>query len=171
MLPPQRTSPHLSRLSRLSPRAAIGALSALMFLGACRSGSEGNEKATGFPAPAPGEIAVRAELVDIAGLFPDQGLYDYVYVMRYRVRAVEAGNLSLPSDSSLLVAHANPRVPRNEIRLPSGPPVAGGLRSFGVGNSHRLVLLPLDSLWSGTVIDEYYRDTALRYFAVRADGM
>lgn len=159
-------------ISRFRSRCVwSGVLASIGIFCACRSDAGGNRKATEYPPPGPGESVVRAELVDIAGLFPDQGLYDYAYVMRYRVRAVDAGTLLLPPDSILLVAHANPRLPRDGVKLPAGLSVAGGISSFGVGDRHRLVLVPLDSLWSGAVIDEYYRDTSSRYFASRADGL
>lgn len=119
-------------------------------------------------APAAGAITVEAELEDIAGQFPANDIYNYAYVMKYKVLKVVHGEFSQPE---ILIAHYNPRFARNDIHDEQDSLVGGDVKSFQVGDKHSLVLEPLDKIWSGAVEDEYYKDTSPRFWAVRSDKL
>lgn len=123
------------------------------------------------PAPAAGAeaaptLSVTAKLVEIPSKFPSDDLYDYAYVMRYEV-------IGGPLDKkSILVAHYKPRQPRSAIKDEMRKHVAGKLRSFHVGDVHKLVLTPdLKSVWKGALVDEFAATDhkSIRYFALVAD--
>jgi hypothetical protein len=102
------------------------------------------------PAAEPPTTTVTAKLVEIPSSFPPDDLYDYAYVMRYQV--VGGSN----DGQSLLVAHYKPRQMRSKIKDKMKPYVAGKLRSFTVGDVHRLKLAPdLKKIWAGALVDEF----------------
>jgi hypothetical protein len=95
-------------------------------------------------------IEVAAELVEIPGKPPPNDLYDYAYVMKYRVRG---GDLE---GREILVAHFNPLVPRRRIKQEMRRWVAGDLRRFKRGDVHRMKLTPrLADIWKNAVEDHY----------------
>jgi hypothetical protein len=117
-------------------------------------------------AAEPAPIEVTAKLVEIPSQFPPDDLYDYAYVMRYQVTG---GPLD---KQSLLVAHYKPRQARNKIKDKMKPFVHGKVRSFVVGDVHRLKLTPeLKKVWTGAVIDEFAATDrkSVRYWALEAD--
>jgi hypothetical protein len=109
---------------------------------------------------------VTAKLVEIPAKFPPDDLYDYAFVMRYEV-------VGGPLDKkSILVAHYKPRQPRSKIKGPMRDKVAGKLRSFVVGDVHKLKLEPaLKAVFTGALIDEFAATdrTSTRYWALEAD--
>ena len=70
--------------------------------------------------------------------------------MRYQV-------VGGPRDGqSLLVAHYKPRQLRSKIKDKMKPYVTGKVRSFNVGDVHRLKLSPdLKKIWTGALVDEF----------------
>jgi hypothetical protein len=128
--------------------------------------------ATSFLAAAPAladdppSIEVTAKLVEIPTQFPPDDLYDYAYVMRYQVTGG-------PMDKqSLLVAHYKPRQPRSKIKDKMKPFVRGKVRSFAVGDVHRLKLTAdLKKIWTGALVDEFAATDrkSVRYWALEAD--
>ena len=144
------------RLSRLS----LGGLTlVLFFLAGCDKHAETATKVDDLP---PGSLALEARLEELPGPFPANDLYDYAFVMKYKVLKVLRGSYD---DSIVLVAHYNPRIARSEIQGPMDSLVDGSLTSFNAGDVHRLVLVDLDSAWTQAVEDGYPRDTHKRYFA------
>jgi len=116
-------------------------------------------------APA-GPTVVTAKLVEIPSKFPPDDLYDYAYVMRYQV----VGGAS--DGQSLLVAHYKPRQMRSKIKDKMKPYVGGKVRSFSVGDIHRLKLSPdLKKIWSGALVDEFSATDrkTVRYWCLEAD--
>ncbi len=111
-------------------------------------------------------IDVTARLVNIPGKFPADDLYDYAYVMQYRV---EGG----PMDKqTILVAHYKPRRPRADIDDNMKKVVGGSLRRFDVGALHRLTLTAsMREVWKGAVVDEFFDADrkSKRYFCLKAD--
>ena len=91
-----------------------------------------------------------AKLVEIPSKFPPDDLYDYAYVMRYEV-------VGGPLDkSSILVAHYKPRQPRSKIKDKMKAFVSGKVRSFSVGDVHKLELsADLKKIWKGPLVDEF----------------
>lgn len=96
------------------------------------------------------ELSVTAKLVEIPSKFPPDDLYDYAYVMRYEV---SGGPLD---KSSIFVAHYKPRQPRSKIKDAMKAFVSGKVRSFAVGDMHKLKLsTDLKKIWKGPLIDDF----------------
>ena len=117
-------------------------------------------------AESSGPLDVTAKLVEIPSKIPPDDLYDYAYVMRYQVQGG-------PLDKQfLLVAHYKPLLPRSKIKDKMKQQVGGKLRSFNVGDVHKLKLSPdLKSIWKGALIDEYAATDRknVRYWCLQAD--
>ena len=111
-------------------------------------------------------VAVTAKLVEIPSKFPPDDLYDYAYVMRYEV-------IGGPLDkTSIFVAHYKPRQPRSKIKDKMKDYVGGKLRSFSVGDTHKMKLSPdLKKIWKGALIDDFAATdrTSVRYWALETD--
>ena len=122
----------------------------------------------GAPAkpPVEGKLVITAELADIPGQFPANELYNYAYVMKYKVVRVIQGSYGEPE---ILVGHYNPRIARAEIKDEQDAKVGGNVASFQKGDVHYLVLNPLDGEWTGAVEDEYFNDKRPRWWALWAD--
>ncbi len=124
--------------------------------------------AEGPPATPPptAPLSVTAKLVEIPSKFPDDDLYDYAYVMKYQV-------IGGPMDKQfILVAHYKPRQPRSGIKDKMKSVVSGKVRSFRVGDVHKLQLTPnLKTVWKGPVVDEFAATDhkSTRYFALVTD--
>jgi len=109
---------------------------------------------------------VTAKLVEIPSKFQPDDLYDYAYVMRYEV-------IGGPLDkSSILVAHYKPRQPRSKIKDKMKPFVSGKVKSFAVGDVHKLELASdLKKIWKGPLVDEFAATDrkSIRYWCLVAD--
>jgi hypothetical protein len=135
-------------------------------LAACASFSARDAGADGPPAAAAAPIDVTAKLVEIPSKFPSDELYDYAYVMRYQVVG------GAMDGQSILVAHYKPRLPRAGIKDQMKKVVSGKVRSFHVGDVHKLRLAPdLKAIWKGALVDEFAATDhkSIRYFALVAD--
>ena len=116
---------------------------------------------------SPDTLTVVARLVEIPGKFPPNDLYNYVYIMKYRILKVEKGNFK---DSEILVGHYNPLIGRKQIKDKMDPLVDGDVTSFTKGEKHRLVLVaPIETVWNDAVEDEYIDSEAEKYYALRCD--
>ncbi len=115
-----------------------------------------------------GPIEVTAELVDIPGEFPQKKLYDYVFVMKYRVLRTHRGKVE---GDQILVGHYNPQKPRSGAQDKFSGPIGGGVERFRVGDVHRLALdLPLDEKMPMVgLIDKYVAVPGMRYWAIWTD--
>lgn len=136
-------------------------MGAVLFAAASQAGEP-----AGAPAATPTTIDVTARLTNVPGKFPADELYDYAYVMQYRV---EGG----PMDKQMIfVAHYKPRRARAEIDDGMKKVVGGSLKRFEVGALHRLSLTAdMRKVWKGAVVDEFF-DTdrkSKRYFCLKAD--
>jgi hypothetical protein len=108
---------------------------------------------------------VTAELLAIPGEFPPNDLYNYAYVLKYRVLEVHRGDLK-PGEE-ILVAHYNPLKPRSSAADENSGKLGGNLQRFKAGDVHRMALeAPLDQHWMGGVIDKYFDQKGTRYWAV-----
>ena len=111
-----------------------------------------------------GTAEVTAELVDIPGPFPSNDLYNYAYVLKYRVLKVHRGNVPI---GEILVGQYNPLKPRDQAQDDVSGKVGGHLRSFRRGDIHRMALdSPIDQHWMGGIIDKYFATSGTRYWAV-----
>jgi hypothetical protein len=151
----------------LTFRASRRASRFLVVIGSavCALAAQAGEPA-GATAAAPATLDVTARLTNIPGKFPADELYDYAYVMQYRV---EGG----PMDKQMIfVAHYKPRRPRAEIDDGMKKVVGGGLKRFEAGALHRLTLTAdMRKVWKGAVVDEFFDSDrkSKRYFCLKAD--
>jgi hypothetical protein len=111
-------------------------------------------------------LVVTAKLVEIPSKFPPDDLYDYAYVMRYEV-------IGGPLDkSSIFVAHYKPRQARSKIKDKMKDVVGGKLRSFTVGDLHKMKLAPdLKKIWKGPLVDDFAATDhkSIRYWCLEVD--
>lgn len=113
-----------------------------------------------------GKFEVTAKLVKIPGKFPPDELYDYAFVMQYKV--VE-GKLK---GKKVFVAHYKPRRARAKIKDKMKKYVGGKLKRFKEGDLHKLVLAPkMRKIWKGDIIDEFFATDrkSKRYWCLQAD--
>jgi hypothetical protein len=111
-----------------------------------------------------GTAEVTAQLVEIPGAFPPNDLYNYAYVLKYKVLKTHRG--SVP-EAEILVGQYNPLKPRNQAQDDVSGKVGGRVTSFRAGDIHRMALeSPLDHFWMGGVVDKYFGTTGTRYWAV-----
>jgi hypothetical protein len=111
-------------------------------------------------------VEVTAKLVEIPGKLPPDDLYDYAFVMRYEVPDAP------PDKQILLVAHYKPLQARSKVKEKMKGQVGGKLRSFTVGDMHKLKLSPdLKQIWKGPLLDEYSATDrkSVRYWCLQVD--
>jgi hypothetical protein len=113
-------------------------------------------------------VKVTARVLEIAGTFPPNDLYDYVYVMKYRVVKVVSGTCT---QKEILVGHYNPLIPRKKVKDKMDKFVDGDVEKFEVGATHSLVLVkPIDLVWGEALEDEYFDvDASEKFYALKAD--
>jgi len=111
-----------------------------------------------------GTAEVTAELVEIPSPFPPNDLYNYAYVLKYRLLKTHRGQVPA---GQILVAQYNPLKPRERVQDDVSGRVGGHLSAFRAGDVHRMALAsPLDQFWMGGIIDEYFNQKATRYWAI-----
>ena len=112
-------------------------------------------------------LIVIARLIEIPGKFPPNDLYNYVYIMKYRVMKVLKG---VYSAQEILVGHYNPLIPRPQIRDKMAAFVSGNVAKFETGAKHKLVLVkPIERIWKDAVEDDYADSDLDKYYALKAD--
>jgi hypothetical protein len=111
-------------------------------------------------------LRIRAKVAEIPGSFPANDLYNYVYVMRYEVLEVLAGQYT---EKDILVGQYNPRMSRSDIKDDLDSLVDGNATTFEEGASQELMLAPMDTLYHGAVEDEFFQDKRPRWFATKTD--
>lgn len=112
-------------------------------------------------------LIVAARLIEIPGKFAPNDLYNYVYVMKYRIIKVENGAYSR---KEILVGQYNPLIPRAKIKDKMDAYVNGNVEKFEVGSKQRLVLItPIDKVWKDAIEDEYFDSELDKYFALKSD--
>jgi hypothetical protein len=152
-------------------------LSLLLPLAACKEKAPGDSGSAAPAAgakvesaaaklPVEGELALIAQVMEIPGAFPANDLYNYAYIMKYKVLKVTKGTYA---EADILIGHYNPRFAREEIKDEQDAKVGGDVKSFQVGDIHALVLSRLDGVWTGSVEDDYFKDKRPRYWALWAD--
>jgi len=163
--PTQTQTQTRTSTSRTPNRAGRSALVALTAAGLLLTLAGGAARAV-HAAEGPAPLTVTAKLVEVPTQFPPDDLYDYAYVMRYQVIGGQMDK------QSILVAHYKPRQPRSKITDAMKAQVSGKLRSFKVGDTHKLVLSPeLKKIWKGALVDEFASTDrkSIRYWALSAD--
>ncbi len=114
-------------------------------------------------------LVLTARLIEIPGTMPPNDLYDYVFIMKYRVLAVKKGNIS---EKEIYVGHYNPLIPRKQIKGKMDSLVNGNIEKFSAGSKHQLTLIsPIEKVWKDAVEDNYIEIEQPRYFALIADEL
>lgn len=128
----------------------VGGLLLALGCGACQKKTDGADgKVTKL-----GSVEVTAQLVDIPGTFPPNDLYDYGYVLKYKVLEVHRGSVE---GDTLLIAQYNPLKPRSEAADKRSGEIGGNVKQFAVGDIHRMALeLPIDDYYMGPMINKYH---------------
>lgn len=134
------------------------------------------QPAKATPAPAAAQsapkaksdtIVVKARLLEIPGTFPPNELYDYVYIMKYKIIQVVKGSFS---GQEILVGQYNPLKARKQVKDKMDANVDGDVEKFEVGAKHQLTLItPIEKVWKGAVEDEFIDEEGNKYFAVKTD--
>lgn len=110
-----------------------------------------------------GKVEVTAELLEIPGPFPPNDLYNYAYILKYRVLKVHRGE----APGEIFVGHYNPLKPRPTAADDQSGKLGGTLQQFKTGDVHRMALeAPIDLHWMGGIIDKYFEQKGVRYWAV-----
>jgi hypothetical protein len=118
-------------------------------------------------AKAGDTLVVIARITEIAGKFAPNDLYNYVYIMKYRILSVVKGS---HKGQDILVGHYNPLIPRNRIKDAMKKYVSGSVEKFEVGAKQKLTLIaPIENVWKDAVDDEYPDSDLEKYFALKAD--
>jgi len=111
-----------------------------------------------------GTAEVTAQLVENREPFPSNDLYNYAYVLKYRVLKVHRGQAP---QGEILVGQYNPLKPRDRVQDDVSGKVGGHLDAFHAGDVHRIALsAPLDQFWMGGIIDKYFDQPGTRYWAI-----
>ncbi len=139
-----------------------GSLLLLSLCPSCRKQTDDGADAT---VTTLGGTEVTARLEEIRGTFPPNNLYDYVYVLKYRVLETHRGKVD---GETILVGQYNPLKPRAEAADARSGPIGGNVRKFAAGEIHRLALeTPLDDFYMGPIINKYHgEDKSPLYWAV-----
>jgi len=112
-------------------------------------------------------LVILARLTEIPGAFPPNDLYNYVYIMKYRVIKVLKGAYK---KQEILVGHYNPLIPRCQIKDRMRALAAGDIVKFEKGVRQRLVLVtPIERVWKDAVEDEYPDSDLDKYYALKAE--
>lgn len=141
-----------------------GCLAALVTAMACLASSCGPSGADAA-IPDKGSLEITAELVEIPQEFPSNKLYDYAYVMKYRVIETHRGDAA---GDTIYIGHYNPLKPRSSVADARVPDIGGSLRTFRPGARHRMALeSSIDDHYMGGIIDPYAGDQSKQvYWAV-----
>jgi hypothetical protein len=113
-------------------------------------------------------IKMEARLIEIPGKFPSNDLYDYVYIMKYKVIRVMKGAYT---QKEILVGHYNPLIPRDRIKDKMAGTVRGNVKRFEVNDRHVLTLFPLEKIWKDAVEDDYTDLDLESYFAIETNNV
>jgi hypothetical protein len=136
-------------------------LSFLLFTGASgKNNSNSSTKST----QSNDTLVVTARLIEIPGTFPPNDLYNYVYVMKYRVLNVLQGSYH---EREILVGQYNPLISRKDIDDKMADYVMGNVEKFKEGDKHKLKLItPISDVWNKAIEDEYFDTDLVKYYAV-----
>ncbi len=114
-----------------------------------------------------GEVKVKARLLELPGTLPPNDLYNYMYIMKYKVLHVLEGELD---EREIMVAHYNPLQARAKIGGKMKEKIKGDLKKFRVGGIHVLTLNDdLEGNWQEAVEDEYIDEEGTRWLATKTD--
>jgi len=112
-----------------------------------------------------GAVEVTARLEEIRGEFINRPMYDYGFVMKYKVLKTHRGT---PEGDTIYIGHYNPLKPRDRVADARVPEVGGNVRKFKVGDIHRMALeAPIDEFFMGGVVNRHFEEhKGVVYWAV-----
>jgi hypothetical protein len=112
-----------------------------------------------------GSIEVTAQLVEIRGEFYPNNLYDYAYILKYKVLQTHRGKVHA---DTILVGQYNPLKPRSSVADERVKDIGGNLKKFVAGDVHRMALeVPIDDYYMGPIGNKYQgEDKGPIYWAV-----
>lgn len=141
------------------------ALAGLLLAGSCLSCSKKADNGADPKVTTLGSTEVTARLEEIRDTFPPHNLYDYVYILKYRVLDTHRGKVD---GDTILVGHYNPLKPRGQAADARSGEIGGNVKKFNVGDIHRMALeTPLDDFYMGPIINKYHGELkATPYWAV-----
>ena len=149
-------------MSKSKNALIVGVLLLMFYCPSCRKQADdgADPKVTTL-----GSVEVTAKLEEIRDTFPPNNLYDYVYILKYRVLQTHRGKVD---GDTILVGHYNPLKPRAEAADARSGQIGGNLRKFSAGDVHRMALeTPLDDYYMGPIINKYHgQDASPLYWAV-----
>lgn len=103
-----------------------------------------------------GSMEVTGQLLEIRGEFPDIPMYDYVYVLKYKVLNTHRGKVE---SDTIYVGHYNPLKARKKAKDARVKEIGGKLRRFRAGDTHRMALeAPIDDYYMGGIINKYHAE-------------
>ena len=143
-------------------KLAIALLASLLLIPvACtRKGNDGIDQ----EVTTLGDTEVTAKLIEIPGTFPANDLYNYAYILKYRILETHRGKVQ---GDEILVAQYNPLKPRPGAQDELSGKVGGKLETFRAGDIHRMALAaPVDQFWMGGIVDKYFETKGVRYWAI-----
>ena len=112
-------------------------------------------------------LIVLARLTEIPGTFPSNDLYNYVFIMKYRVIKVLKGKYA---KQEILVGHYNPLIPRGQIKDRMRSLAGGTVAKFETGARQKLTLIaPIDRVWKNEVEDNYPDSDFEKFYALKAE--
>jgi hypothetical protein len=119
--------------------------------------------------PTSDTLKIVARLIEIPGKFPSNDLYNYVFIMKYRVNKILKGSYT---KKEILIGHYNPLFSRDRIKDKMAEMVHGNVKRFEVNATHMLTLIrPIDRIWKDAVEDDYTDSDLESYFAIEADTL
>jgi len=113
-----------------------------------------------------GSIEVTAELTEIPEeQFPNIPMYDYAYVLKYKVLQVHRGQME---GDTIYVGHYNPLKARDKVADARMEKIGGNLKRFRAGEVHRMAMeVPIEDHFMGGIINKYHdRMTGPIYLAL-----
>lgn len=116
----------------------------------------GPEKTTGEDAQVTTRAAVEvtAQVTEIPEPFRDDPLYDYAYVLKYKVLKVHRGTVE---GDTIYVGMYNPQKPRDKAADARSGDIGGNVQKIQAGDVHRLALeTNLDDHYMGGIINKYF---------------
>jgi hypothetical protein len=112
-------------------------------------------------------LVMMARLADIPGDMPPNDVYNYVFIMNFKVTKIVKGNYT---KSEILVGVYNPLIARRQLRDAMAANARGNADKFEVGASYRLTLVsPIEKVWPDAVEDNYPTSKLDKYYAVQVD--
>ena len=111
-------------------------------------------------------LTVEGKLSEIPGKMPPNDLYNYVYVLKYKVTKVVEGKFD---GKEILVGVYNPLIARGQVKDKMADKSKGNVGEFKAKAKHKLKLVPLEGNWDGAVEDEYFDDESPRYLAIEVN--